>query len=339
MDAELWDRHSARGGPGRRGERAGSGGRGGRGGGRVRGGMRGGARGAERGGGDGGGTEAFSATRARGNQAAGDSLRRRQKAKKARVVKKHVHFKQKMRLLEEYKGGKGGVIVAEELGIPGAESDDEDSEGLARAAKRKRIFIEMEDGKCVDVVATAKRARQGKNGNEDHKASDAVGSGAKAVSDGESHSGPGSSSSSVDGGDEDDENTASERDHDEADEELNERVRTDVGQRPSTSASKSAQCTNPTTAAKHTSSALPMYVYKPFQKELAIAAQRKCEIEVREQRFAAENVAHAAKRAAAAKSRRDKGKRFRKVTSRGQPLMKHRIDALVERLQRGDSRK
>ena len=63
---------------------------------------------------------------ARNSQAAKDALRRRQKIKKARTVKRHVRYKQKKKLLEELtKTESNNVIVADNLSNPFAASDDE----------------------------------------------------------------------------------------------------------------------------------------------------------------------------------------------------------------------
>lgn len=63
---------------------------------------------------------------ARNSQAAKDALRRRQKIKKARTVKRHVRYKEKKKLLEELtKSESGKVIVADNLNNPFAVSDDE----------------------------------------------------------------------------------------------------------------------------------------------------------------------------------------------------------------------
>lgn len=63
---------------------------------------------------------------ARNQQAARDALRRRQKAKKAKQVKRHVRYKEKKKLLSELEAEKVDVpIVAHELGRPGDEEDEE----------------------------------------------------------------------------------------------------------------------------------------------------------------------------------------------------------------------
>lgn len=64
---------------------------------------------------------------ARNQQAARDALRRRQKAKKARTVKRHVRYKEKKRLLGEMEASEPvKPIVARELGIPGNEGAEEE---------------------------------------------------------------------------------------------------------------------------------------------------------------------------------------------------------------------
>lgn len=64
---------------------------------------------------------------ARNQQAARDALRRRQKAKKARQVKRHVRYKEKKRLLDELEAGKvDSPIVANELRRLGEDEDEKD---------------------------------------------------------------------------------------------------------------------------------------------------------------------------------------------------------------------
>lgn len=63
----------------------------------------------------------------RNQQAARDALRRRQKAKKARTVKRHVRYKEKQRLLREMEEQQPAApIIAKELGIPGDEDEVDD---------------------------------------------------------------------------------------------------------------------------------------------------------------------------------------------------------------------
>lgn len=57
--------------------------------------------------------------------------------------------------------------------------------------------------------------------------------------------------------------------------------------------------------------------------------------DAREARFARENRQHESRRKREAAARKLKTKRFRKVTRHGQPVMKHRVDALLERIERG----
>lgn len=63
---------------------------------------------------------------ARQTQASKDALKRQHKAKKSRIVKRHVLFKQKKSLLKHLKEGDlPKPIIAKELGRPGEQSDDE----------------------------------------------------------------------------------------------------------------------------------------------------------------------------------------------------------------------
>lgn len=63
---------------------------------------------------------------ARRSQAASDALKRKQKLKKSRVVKRHIFYKQKKHLLSQLEASEKGnplPIVAEGLGVPGEEDD------------------------------------------------------------------------------------------------------------------------------------------------------------------------------------------------------------------------
>lgn len=56
--------------------------------------------------------------------------------------------------------------------------------------------------------------------------------------------------------------------------------------------------------------------------------------DLRHEKHARENRAHEKRRKKEAAARKVKSKRFRKVTRQGQPVMKHRVDALLERIER-----
>lgn len=57
--------------------------------------------------------------------------------------------------------------------------------------------------------------------------------------------------------------------------------------------------------------------------------------EERYARFEREDKEHRERRKASAAIRKAKSKSYRKVTRRGQPVMKHRVGALLERIERG----
>lgn len=76
----------------------------------------------------------------RNTQAARDALRRRQKEKKSRIVKRHVLYKQKQKLLKDIEGSEtAGPIIAPELGRPGFDEDNgDDVRAVPKRVKDKR---------------------------------------------------------------------------------------------------------------------------------------------------------------------------------------------------------
>lgn len=98
---------------------------------------------------------------ARNMQAARDALRRRQKEKKARIVKRHVHYKEKKRLLEELATkDTAAPIVAPELMRPGEGDDDNEmTEKKHKKSKNKKkgknvTPTENEDIEAIEETAT-----------------------------------------------------------------------------------------------------------------------------------------------------------------------------------------
>jgi rRNA processing len=226
-------------------------------------------------------------------------------------VKRHVLYKQKMRLLGEYEGGKGRVIVAPELGVRGGgESDGEDASASGGAAGKRRRGGAKEGTDEADVATTwTKEAKKTKVTGE-RSEDGAVGDGRRATDD---H------------GDGDDVDVVDKDDGD-VDRSSSSSESSDAGALPGKKkvvGGKGGEW-----------SGVARTGYRPFQKELAIAAARRGEIAAREARFAAEEKAHAAARQKSARERRDKAASFRKVTMRGQPVMKHRMNALLEKIER-----
>lgn len=89
----------------------------------------------------------------RNSQAARDALRRRQKQKKSKTVKRHVLYKQKQRLLNQLAEEEPQApIVASELGRPGSEHEDDDEKETKMATLEEKKTDETNAGAGAGTV-------------------------------------------------------------------------------------------------------------------------------------------------------------------------------------------
>lgn len=94
---------------------------------------------------------------ARNTQAARDALRRRQKEKKARIVKRHVRYKDKKKLLEQLaQSERPTPIVAKEL----CRDDEEDLEAMQEPSVQARTPIVHKDDDADDSALAENDQRE-----------------------------------------------------------------------------------------------------------------------------------------------------------------------------------
>lgn len=120
---------------------------------------------------------------ARNQQAARDALRRRQKAKKAKTVKRHVHYKEKKKLLEDLEANKpAALIVADELSRPwDNDSSDERPKKTIPMRRSQKEQVDGSGGGNAEAVS---------NENEDAEEEDEIEAVKEAVPDARAEGAP-----------------------------------------------------------------------------------------------------------------------------------------------------